>query len=616
MTEKIKRSLIFFLCLILLCTSSGFSVCAFASEKMLGEMRCNPCFAGSEPSYYAMESKQLGGNSVSKTYQSKTYSTDGVQLYKTVRDNLTARNESFEINYLSSSLLLTTGTVMNLIEDLIFAATEDELSESAFDGDYVRWSVYKYGFDNSSYYHSGSYYYYTINARCIYYDNAREEAEVDRVIDEFVSSINTNELTDYQIIKKVHDFICSKTTYDYDAQSSIDSNKYALTAYGALVKGKSICQGYSVAFYRLCKELGYSARFVSSPTSAIEMGHAWNMVMLDGKYYFVDVTWDDGYLERNSNRSYSYFLVSYDDLRKNDSVLKEHTLDNKYYGSDYFAQNYFSQIDESNYNADNKNLISQSIVAVSQPFYIYSGSENTPQINVSSSGYPEAYSVSYSNNVNTGVATANICSQSGLVLSQRRFLIIPRKMSAPFLADSGRNSDSLKIKWSSAPHNVSGYCIEIYKNGEWQLFKMLSAEETSLKCAGLNAATKYRFRIRSYLTVSNKDYFGEYSNVYITATKPKKPKIISVSSKSKKITAKIKKVNCSGYELKYSTNKSMKGAKTINISASSTSAKTPKLKKNTRYYFKVRAYKSYTSASGKKCKCYSSWSSKKSIVCK
>ena len=595
-------------------SSSGFSICAFANESIKGEMKSNLHFAAGWSSYNSLSSEQPFGNSVSKTYYSNTYHTEGIQLYKDVRDNLTKRSESFEIHYLSTSLLFTTEQVMDLVEHLIFAASEDELSESAKDGDYIRWAIYKYGFADASYYYKSGYYYYTVNARCIYYDNASEEAEVDRVVDEFVSSISTSELSDYQI-KKVHDFICSKTTYDYDAQSNIEFREYALTAYGALVKGKSICQGYAVAFYRLCKELGYNARFVSSQSTQTEMGHAWNIVELDGKYYFVDATWDDGYLEGGYSRTTRYFLVNYSNIRKNDTALNEHTLDEKYYGTEYFWNTYYSKFDEYDYNADNASLISRSVVSISQPYYVYTGGAITPQVNVYSSGSP-SYTVSYANNVNTGVATANICSQSGTVLSSRSFLIIPSKMSAPALAEKGRSSDYLGIKWSRAPHNISGYCLEIYKNGSWQLYKVLSPYDTSLKCTGLSAATKYRFRIRSYLTVSNKDYFGEYSNVYITATKPKSSKITSVSTKSRKITAKIKKVSCSGYELQYSTNKSMKGAKTLKISASSTSRKTPKLKKNKKYYFRVRAYKSYTSASGKKCKCYSPWSGKKSIVCK
>ena len=90
----------------------------------------------------------------------------------------------------------------------------------------------------------------------------------------------------------------------------------------------------------------------------------------------------------------------------------------------------------------------------------------------------------------------------------------------------------------------------------------------------------------------------------------------SISTKAKTVTLKWKKVKCSGYEIQYSTNKSMKNAKKVTASSNATSKKTSKLKKGKTYYFRIRAYKEYTNTSGKTVKCYSSWSPKKSIKCK
>ena len=80
-----------------------------------------------------------------------------------------------------------------------------------------------------------------------------------------------------------------------------------------------------------------------------------------------------------------------------------------------------------------------------------------------------------------------------------------------------------------------------------------------------------------------------------------------------KVTAKWSKGknDVSGYQIKYSKSKSMKGAKTVTAGKSATSKKISGLKANTKYYVQVRAYKT---VDGKKY--YSDWSAKKSVKTK
>ena len=616
MKQKTKKLLILFLSLMMLLSSSALPLYASAQSSVAGEQRENPFASGEEIKTAGLDAVSSASAAVSKEYNSNTYYTEGVQIYKTVRNNLAKRNENFKIHLLSKTRLNRFQT-MNLIEKLYINATEDELAQESIHGDYIRWAVSTYGYNTFSadVYRDG-YYYYTIPAIFNYYDSSEEEAQVDKAVNSFISSINTNELTDYEIIKEVHDYICSKTTYDDAAASNINGREYAATAYGALVKGKCVCQGYALAFYRICKELGYNVRFVSSDRN--EGCHAWNLVELDCRYYFVDTTWDDmfieGALEGDNN---TFFLVNYETVQKNDSHLCEHKLDEKYYDTEYFWENYREHIDENNYNPENKSLFSQSTVSLSAASFVYTGSAIKPAVSVSQNIAPERFTVSYSNNTNTGKATVNIVSSDNAgVLSHRNFIILPKKMGSLSLAESGRGTDYLKVKWSKAGGNISGYKLERYKEGKWSVIKTLSPSETSCKISSLSASTQYKFRIRSYVNISNKAYYGAYSKVYSNATKPKKPNAPSISTKAKSITFKWKKVACSGYEVQYGTNSSMKNAKTVFVSSSALSKKISKLKKGKKYYFRVRAYKTYTDSSGNKRTCYSAWSSKKNIICK
>ena len=81
---------------------------------------------------------------------------------------------------------------------------------------------------------------------------------------------------------KVHDALAAHVTYDYD-----DNSLYAHSAYGALVDGFAVCDGYAKAYKYLLDLCGIESSVLSSYV------HAWNIVRLGGSYYETDVTWDD-----------------------------------------------------------------------------------------------------------------------------------------------------------------------------------------------------------------------------------------------------------------------------------------------------------------------------------
>lgn len=89
-------------------------------------------------------------------------------------------------------------------------------------------------------------------------------------------------------------------------------NDYAGTAYGALVDGVAVCEGYTAAYTCLMQNmLGFACEKIISSA----MNHSWNMLTLDGVRYHVDVTWDDSvsYEEMTDIPGYAlhlYFLKS------------------------------------------------------------------------------------------------------------------------------------------------------------------------------------------------------------------------------------------------------------------------------------------------------------------
>ena len=94
---------------------------------------------------------------------------------------------------------------------------------------------------------------------------------------------------DMDKIKYVHDYLCVSIEYDYDAYYSGNYGGKLQTAYSAVVDYKTVCAGYSRAFAYYMQQLRIPCVVICSE------GHAWNFIEIDGDYYQIDVTWDDGY---------------------------------------------------------------------------------------------------------------------------------------------------------------------------------------------------------------------------------------------------------------------------------------------------------------------------------
>lgn len=126
-------------------------------------------------------------------------------------------------------------------------------------------------------------------------------------------------MTKLDKIIAMHDFLCLNVAYDYEnyLKNSIPQESYS--AYGAMVKGKAVCNGYALAFNDLMKRIGVSSVKVNSST----MNHAWNIVSLEGNYYHVDTTWDDpsvnvSYKDVPGLARYKYLLLSDSEMKKRD----------------------------------------------------------------------------------------------------------------------------------------------------------------------------------------------------------------------------------------------------------------------------------------------------------
>lgn len=93
------------------------------------------------------------------------------------------------------------------------------------------------------------------------------------------------------------------------------------TAYSAIVGKRALCEGYAMAFNYYMGMLGIPSGYCTGVAGG--EAHGWNLVLLDGDYYNVDVTWDDPLGYGPGQWDYDYFLIS------DSKIAQTHTRDER-----------------------------------------------------------------------------------------------------------------------------------------------------------------------------------------------------------------------------------------------------------------------------------------------
>ena len=101
---------------------------------------------------------------------------------------------------------------------------------------------------------------------------------------EWLSDI-PSDASEYDKVKAVYEKIIFSTDYDLNAS---DNQNIASVFLG----NSSVCQGYAKATQYLLNHLGVMCTLVQGTVDTGE-AHAWNLVRVDGDYYYVDTTWGD-----------------------------------------------------------------------------------------------------------------------------------------------------------------------------------------------------------------------------------------------------------------------------------------------------------------------------------
>jgi hypothetical protein len=123
-----------------------------------------------------------------------------------------------------------------------------------------------------------------------------------------------------QKIYLLHNYLCNMVTYTDELSSwyiyderfinhhNASAMLYPMTEiYDETATPKGACSAYARAFYLLLNEAGITDSYYIEGDTTSGGYHAWNMVKLNGSWYYIDTTWDDN---GTINYNYNYYLLT------------------------------------------------------------------------------------------------------------------------------------------------------------------------------------------------------------------------------------------------------------------------------------------------------------------
>lgn len=146
------------------------------------------------------------------------------------------------------------------------------------------------------------------------YTMTKEEREIlqeqiDAKTAEILAGV-PEDASDYQKVKYVFDYLATNVAYVMDAEQ----NQNIISVF---LNGQTVCQGYACATQYLLARLDLQSSIVTGEANGA--AHAWNLVRMDGEYYYIDTTWGNStYTSEGQGEerfiNYNYFGVTTEEI--------------------------------------------------------------------------------------------------------------------------------------------------------------------------------------------------------------------------------------------------------------------------------------------------------------
>ncbi len=143
---------------------------------------------------------------------------------------------------------------------------------------------------------------------------SREKQLLNRGI-QIVTDLGKTSPSPGDLAIRIHDYLCRTVTYTPDNNNIWDDENNAM---GAIFNGRAECDGYTDAYYLLCRLAGLQVfyQFGDDADPNTSQTHIWNILNLNGRWYHVDVTWDDlDYAKFPDAVTYRYYLIGNEQMK-------------------------------------------------------------------------------------------------------------------------------------------------------------------------------------------------------------------------------------------------------------------------------------------------------------
>lgn len=171
-----------------------------------------------------------------------------------------------------------------------------------------------------------------INVRLVFnfkYNKSAKQRNIESKIDEIVAQVNQKP-TDEEKVKYINRYIVNNARYAYEefaaGKTTLPSGLSIFDPFALLEDGRGVCAAYTKLFEIIASKAGLECKsIVGTADSTVGwISHSWNLVKIDGKWYHIDVTWNDTDLP-DGYGMYDYFLIGNTDIAKDHKWNKTST---------------------------------------------------------------------------------------------------------------------------------------------------------------------------------------------------------------------------------------------------------------------------------------------------
>lgn len=163
-----------------------------------------------------------------------------------------------------------------------------------------------------------------------YEEREAAQAQIDVSVEQMLSGISVTD-SDYDKVKYVYETLIQNVDYVIGAEN----NQNIISVF---LNRQTVCQGYACATQYLLDLLEIPSVIVTGTANG--EAHAWNMVLLDGEYYYLDTTWGNStYTDSQEAKfiNYDYLNVTTAEITKSHTIITDFflpectaTIDNYY----------------------------------------------------------------------------------------------------------------------------------------------------------------------------------------------------------------------------------------------------------------------------------------------